>query len=392
MPIYRNNYAKLLALILLLSMNYISDARSEKIHYTYQTVSISQNLTQSLYFQGTVTPFNTYTVIAPFDAIITKPLGFYYGQLLTKGQYLFTVKPSGDSDNYRDALIAYLNAKRSYNTSLQKFSGQQLMYNNGLIAKNDFIDAQTQILDEKITLEQSLLHLQTVIKLITADANSEKNLLNSLENLNLDDKNIQAALAHGFNEVPLTSPAAGIALTPPSTDSNQSNAPIGINTTVKSGQALVVIGNLTGIKININVEETSINKLIKGQAVTITGPAFSQFTLKGSVDSISYQESANQYGSGNPTYPATVVVPELTVEQQKVIHSGMTANIAILLPQPDAILVPITAIIIDGNNSFVLKKVAGNLVKTPVMTGRTTLDRITILSGLKNGDIIAIPN
>lgn len=388
----RKNFVSILLLgTLCILLSIPSYAKKNKVTYTYQTVSMSEHLTQNLYFQGTVTPFNTYTVIAPFDGIITKQPGFYFGQLLKKGQYLFTIKPNGDTDNYRDALIAYLNAKRSYNTAMQKFTGQKLMYDNGLMAKNDFTDVETELLNQKISLDQAILHLQNVITTVTADTNTQQNLLNSLENLNLSDTNIEAALSEGFAAVPVTAPTDGIALTPPTNDSAQTNVSLGINSLVKRGQPLVVIGNLTGLRININVEEINIDKLVKGQAVTVTGPAFSQFTLQGTIQNISYQQMSNQYG-GSPTYPATIVVPELTAAEQKIIHDGMSATVAIALPQPNAILIPINAVIIKGNNNFVLKKVDGKLVQTPITTGMTTLDQITVLSGLNVGDTIAIPN
>jgi hypothetical protein len=391
MLIFKDTCTKLFALILMLSLSATSHALSKKEHYTDLTVSLSQHLTQTLYFQGIVTPFNTNTVIAPFDGIITKPLGFNYGQIIKKDQYLLTIRPTSDTDSYRDALIAYLNAKSTYSTAKQKFTGQQLMYENGLLAKNDFTDIQNSLVNQKITLDQTLIHLQSIIALMTPNAESRENVLNSLKNLNLNDSNIGAVLTQNFAEVSILSTAAGVALSPPSTDDNNQNAsrPLGMNSTVKRDQALVIIGNLTGIKVNINVEELNINKLVKGQPVTVTGPAFGQFTLQGSVHDVSYQNINSQYGNST-TYPATVIVPQLTPEQEKIIRSGMTATVAIAIPQPDAILIPINAIIIKDRNSYVLKKVGGKLVQTPVTTGLTTLNQITITSGLEAGDTIAI--
>lgn len=392
---HKNSAATLLSLLLTISVCQPSYGMHEKVvKYTYQTVTVSQHLTQDLYFQGTVTPFSTYGVLAPFDGLITKPLGFHYGELLKKGQYLFTIQPTGNVDNYRSTLIAYLNAKRSYTVAIQKFSGQQLLYNDGLLAKNDFTDAQTQLLNEKIAVDQSLLSLQNIVKLVTQNAAAQQSLLHSLKHLNLSDAKVQDALTQGFANIDITAPADGLALTPPTTDNSNNTAQqvLGINSPVKKDQVIVVIGNLTGLKIDINVEEVNIDQLVQGQKVTVTGPAFPQFKLAGTVQNISYQQSSNQYGGGNPTYPATIVVPQITTTEQAIIHAGMTANVAIAIPKPDAIMIPIKAVMIDGNNYFVMKKIGDNLQKTAVTTGNTTLDKITILTGLQNGDTIAIPN
>jgi len=57
--------------------------------------------------------------------------------------------------------------------------------------------------------------------------------------------------------------------------------------------------------------------------------------------------------------------------------------------EPNVLSVPRESLHMEGGKPFVYSVMGGTLVKTPVTTGTTNLTQAAILSGLKDGDIVA---
>lgn len=389
------NYAKRLILFsgfLLIAFS-IFAADKKNINIRLFTVKTTPNVKSFLYFQGNIQPLKQISVLTPIAGLVGKRLNFSYGALVHKGQFLLSIVPDDRKNEYRSALIAYLRAKSSYGDSLAKFTGQKLLFKKGILARNNFTQYKNNLIDQKLALKEAFYNLEVIIRKTSNDAQAEQKLLRNLANLTIDNSKVYNALDQTFNQIKIDSPITGIALLPISNntnDENNSRKALSANSSVKSNQELLTIGDFTGLKVNIDVSEVSINKLHKGQVAIVSGPAFPNINLTGQISTISYQANPNSFSGSLPTYPVSIVVPKLTAKQRKIIHPGMTAKVKITLDEGKQILIPIKAIDIESGKAYVMKKINNKFIKTRIVTGTTTINTVEVLEGLQAGDKIAI--
>ena len=359
---------------------------------TIYTVKPAAAVQSYLFFQGNIAPLHQRQVLSPIAGIVSQAPNFNYGDKVTKGQYLFALKPNDRQNSYRTALLAYLRAKSSYSQAMAKYTGQELLYNNKILARNDFLQVKNNLSDQKLALEEALFNLKTILEKISNNSQVEQNLLKSLSSLSLNDQHVYAALNRSFDEVKVEAPASGVALLPPKQGGDSDSQPLQTDSVVKLEQVLLTVGDFSGLKVGVDVSEVSINKLHPGQTAEVTGPAFPGITLAGKVATISYQAKSGGYSGSLPQFPITITVPKLTAAQQKLIHAGMTAQVKISLNNGAQIQVPLAAVSTALGKTTVQKVVQGKLVVTPVVTGNTTLKLVTIVKGVTAGDKIALPH
>ena len=157
---------------------------------------------------------------------------------------------------------------------------------------------------------------------------------------------------------------------------------------VKQGDLLALIGDVSGLTIHINVNEFNVNQLKVGQKVSVTGTAFPQFTLDGKIASVDRQGQVSQ-GSVS-LFPVEVIVPNLTAEQQAVIHMGMSAKVEIMISTEPVISVPIAAVFEKNGISYVKMKKNFKTEDVQVKTGQTTENSVVIETNVKPGDKLVI--
>jgi multidrug efflux pump subunit AcrA (membrane-fusion protein) len=344
-----------------------------------------------LYFQGNIEPIHEARVLSPIAGIVSESLAFNYGDTIKKSQYLLSLKPSDQENAYRTSLLAYLRAKSSYSEAMTKYSGQKLLYDNKILARNEFQQYKNNFADQKLALEEALFNLKATIAKVSNNSKTENSLINNLSNLSLNDGNVYSALNRSFDEVKVYAPGSGVALLPPKDGGdNADSTELQKDSVVKLNQVLLSIGDFSGLKVDISVNEVSINRLQKGQEAEVTGPAFPGITLKGKVAVISYQAKSGNFSASLPEFPVTIEVPQLTAQQQKLIHAGMTAQVKISLAQGPQILIPIKAVTMKDGKAYVEKLMNDKPVQTVIKTGDTNLNQVAVIKGLKVGDRIVV--
>jgi multidrug efflux system membrane fusion protein len=161
------------------------------------------------------------------------------------------------------------------------------------------------------------------------------------------------------------------------------------NEMVNAGMLIAKVSSFGRPEVEVGVPEIFINKIKKGQEVTITLPSSPGQEFKGVVDQVAY-------ASGNaPTYPVTVEIDE-SVEQ---IRPGMAANVAFLFSKNGAtsspkMVVPLDAVGKDNQGNFVFvlnQKSEGVFVaeKKIVTIGELLPEGFELISGLEEGEIVA---
>lgn len=149
--------------------------------------------------------------------------------------------------------------------------------------------------------------------------------------------------------------------------------------------AVVLIDN-SSFSLEIAVDEIDVGRLSPGQAVEVTFDSLPNVVVTGTVRTIA--EAASISG-GSATYRTLI---DLTPTDAH-LRAGMSANAAITVEVvEDALVIPnwVIQFTPDGQ-PFVEKLVGGQTVRTNVELGVRTDELAQVLSGLREGDQVAIP-
>jgi hypothetical protein len=164
---------------------------------------------------------------------------------------------------------------------------------------------------------------------------------------------------------------------------------IQIGGAVTDNSVLLVIGNLEGLTVRTKADEIDIGKIRTDQKVLVTGDAFPNLSLEGSIRDIASQARGNKV----PTFDVTVTINKVSAEQKQKVRLGMTAILEVkVYENPSALLVPLTAVRLSGDKSFVSirDQVSGQVKTVEVETGMTTLNSVEIIKGLQAGDEVLV--
>lgn len=339
--------------------------------------------TNTLYFSGIIQPLKTLVVPSPTDGVVIDVL-FQYGDMVKAGQRLFLIASTKFLTDYKSALMQYIKAKNDFNTSQMQLSEAAFLHKHELISDDDYKTKQASYYAAQLALAQAKDALE--------------NLLFQLNIKNIDlykltiadvDKITQALhLQKDSENLIILSPATGFILAANKNDDETKK--IAKGEVVKQGDALAMIGDLDGLSVHIKVNELTINQLHLGQKIKVTGVAFPEDTLIGEISRIDKQgETTN---GGLPVFPVTVVIPHLTEQQKKIIHIGMSAKVEVNIDEAMQIMVPVEAVFEKDGQFYVefYDETTGKTKEIIVNTGKTTTDKVVILSGLKVGDKIVV--
>ena len=152
------------------------------------------------------------------------------------------------------------------------------------------------------------------------------------------------------------------------------------------GTAVVTMAPDVSMKVTINVDETDILSLERGQAAEITIESVSDRTMEGLVTEV--DRSAANSSSGVTTYAA-----EVTFAKTAGMLSGMTADVVVNIEGTENVLiVPADAVQKTAGGSFVYtsydeenKRFGG---MTPVEVGISNDDFAEIRSGIGEGTVV----
>lgn len=347
-----------------------------------EMITVQENIMQNvLYYSGIVQPLKTFVITSPADGTVID-MPFQYGEIVKSGQILFIISSSKFLSDYKSGLMTYVKAKNEYNNAQTQLNEANFLHSNKLISDDEYKMKKSNYYASRLALLQAKDTLE--------------NLLNQLDikNINLyqltiaDIDKITNALQSSSDTLRILTPVAGMVLSP--SKGEEENKKILKGDVVKQGDVLAIIGDMQGLTVRIKVNELTVNQLHMGQKVQVTGIAFPEDILEGEIKMIDHQGEV--LGGGMPTFAVEVMVPKLTPQQQKTIHVGMSAKVEISIQEEPKLTVPITAIREKNGELFVEifdeKNKQSKFVN--VKTGKTGVDSVAILSGLRVGDKIVI--
>lgn len=380
-----NTFKKQLWLIILSTFILACGKPAKQNQTMKQYVVHAEAIHKTLHFSGTIQPIQEYTLISPIDAVV-QTIYYHYGQHVKKNQAVFTLNSSEQQKQYNETLTEYLKAKDAYSMGRAKFVGTEDLWKEGLISKNNYLSEKSSLNTSRITLMQTTRRLSEMLEKMGEGSYKDLSRLNFSE----FDK-IRLALTGKHNLIQLKSPSDGLVLYPPKASEDKSIR-VSVGASTKAGQVLAIIGDLSGIRIEIDIPEVDIEKIKPGMPATVRGMAFSKQELHGTLVEVNSQAS-NTNGTALPSFTAVVEVTDLTPEQQSFIKIGMSASVELSINRANKLLVPIEAIQQKGGHPIVkLLSKQGTTREQPIITGTAYPDKAEIDIGLKEGDVVVYPH
>jgi len=336
-----------------------------------------------LFYTGVIKPLKTIVIPSPAEGVIID-MPFQYGTEIKQGQLLVTISSLKFMTDYKAALMQYIKAKSEFNNSETQLTEAKFLYKNELISKDEFKTKEATFYGNQLALLQAKDALEILLQQL------------DIKNINLYkltiadiDKITQALHSKTNNEnLRILAPANGVVLS--SNKGEDDNKKLTKGDAIKQGDVLATIGDMSGISVQIKVNELAVNEIKLGQSVQVTGIAFQDYTLAGKITRIDKQGETSS--GGMPTFTAEVIVPKLTEQQRKEIHVGMSAKVEINISEEKQMMVPIKAIKEKQGQSYlqVYDEKTKHNKEVQVQTGKTTAEMIAILSGIKQGDKVVI--
>lgn len=372
---------KLLGLLLTAFLLSACGKKEVKMNHVQHYVVKPEALHKSLYFTGNIQPLNESTLSSPMDALV-ETMNYHYGQMVNKDEVVVVLNSSELQKQYNETLTDYLKAKDSFSIAKAKFTGTQDLWDAGLLSKNNYLSEKSSLDTARVTLMQATRKLTEMLEKM--DDKKEQNL--STLSISQFDK-VRQVLTTQHNRIRLKAPATGVLLYPPkSTDEKSSRIAVGAN--IKAGQVIALVGDLSGISVEIDVPEIDIDKIHTGMEATITGVALGKQVLHGQLVAVNAQASLTS-GGGLPSFNAIVEVKNLTAKQRRWIKVGMSANIQLSVDSETSLMVPIAAVKQEQGASVVLIRTPeGQLEKRVITTGAAEADKVIVNSGLNEGDVV----
>jgi multidrug efflux pump subunit AcrA (membrane-fusion protein) len=151
--------------------------------------------------------------------------------------------------------------------------------------------------------------------------------------------------------------------------------------TVGQNQPIANVFDASQMTLNIQVNELEVANVKPGQQVVITSPGLPGRTFNGKVASVSAMGSSN---GGLATFGV-----QIDVTGTSALKPGMTANARIIVATvPNALMVPVEAVVQSGSQTEVEVLHAGEAVFVPVRVGLVNDTSAQITSGLSAGVVV----
>lgn len=364
------------------------ETANEKEEKKFKTYTVTaKSLVTKLHYSDYIRPIRTVSVVSPADGRVFET-NINFGDNVEKGKILLKVSSDKLAEEYYAAVSEYLKAKDQFELNQVKFLGTTDLWKEGLTSRNTYIQEKSAVDTGRVAVFQAVKKLETIIK-------KTKGLsVEEIKKLDIsDEKAVRQALERQFNLLEAEAETSGVLLEPPKSSGGDATSDgktaLSVGSEVKKGQLVALIGDLTGISLNIKVAEIDLDKIKPGIEARISSVAFPNTILKGTVRQVNFQASATGGSVGGlPTFPGIVEVPKLTAEEKKLIRVGMSATVELKVEKPNVLMIPIDAVYQEKGQSFVKRIEGDKVVAVPVTTGETSYNDVVINSGLKAGDKI----
>jgi multidrug efflux pump subunit AcrA (membrane-fusion protein) len=160
----------------------------------------------------------------------------------------------------------------------------------------------------------------------------------------------------------------------------------GDTTSGESSGSFMVLAQLHRLKMEVSFSESDIGKVRQGQTATVSIDSMEGTELAGEVTKVSLLPSEGS--TSVVEYPATI----LLTQSAKGLRAGMSASAEVVVEQvKNAVTVPTEAISGAGSRKTVTVEEGGKEVTKTVTTGLEGDETTEVVSGLKAGQTLVLP-
>lgn len=391
-----------------------SDTRTPASESLRTMVVRPQRTMATISVSGQLAPRREVAITSPISGKVAA-VHFQYGEHVAAGQLLITLDTSDVKRELRDARAVYIKAAQRFGevenwgdnievararralskarlaleTRKNELDETAFLLKQGIIPASEHENAKRQYRSQQLDYESVRQDLEVAL----AKGSPEEKRVARLEydNARLRLEELEETLKRAAIEAPVT----GIVLQPSRGGTGQSDQGESLvdGRTVAQGERLLTIGDLGGMSVTGQVDEVDVAKLRLAQAVDVSGDAFHDLDLKGTVVHVSSQASQSSGSGGPPSFEVTVALGDLSETDRQRLRLGMSADLEIVVyDKPDALLVPIGAVQTRGDETWVRvrDRDTGEVQRIAVHAGVTTLDAVEIVSGLEAGDEVVL--
>lgn len=187
-----------------------------------------------------------------------------------------------------------------------------------------------------------------------------------------------------LNKLFVVAPSPGIAIV---SRNYSTNAKYQAGDQCWSQQQLIQLPDLSKLKAKVNINEVDISQVTRGLKVQIRPDAFSDSIFTGTVATVANLAQNKDDKSRIKVFPVEIVIDQYN----KNLLPGLTVSCRIIVDEvPDVCYIPLEALHVEGDKSFVFKKSIGGYDKVEVQTGRSNSDYVIIESGIDEHDTVAL--
>ncbi|MGQ0793107.1 MAG: efflux RND transporter periplasmic adaptor subunit [Deltaproteobacteria bacterium] len=166
--------------------------------------------------------------------------------------------------------------------------------------------------------------------------------------------------------------------------------------TLEKLRPIVTLSDMSQIIIRAEIDETKISKIRLGQSCAVTSKVYPGEEFAGRVVEISPAVGKKTLISDNPAEMIDRDVLETKIElgaEGRKLNLGLEVDVKIIVnDRRDVLIVPRKFVAAAGGKSTVRVKVNGSYEEREIGLGLSDEENVEVLSGLKEGDILAQPD
>ncbi|QNI32999.1 efflux RND transporter periplasmic adaptor subunit [Alloacidobacterium dinghuense] len=339
---------------------------------------------------GKVEPASYFEAHAPFPGIV-KSIYAHEGDKVTQGKLLLQMDDTDALSKLATAIAALRGAQASYDATMNGGTQEERLSLNGDLTKTqmDRDQAQRDVAAlEKLQAQgaASAAEVAAAKDRLTATNNSLA-LLEKRKSGRYDSADIahaKAALADAqagytaaqevVNQANVKAPFAGTLY----------SIPVSKSEYVQSGDKLLQMADLTKMQVRAYFDEPEIAKIREGMPIAIRWDAIPDREWHGHVERV--PSTIITYGTRNV---GQVLISIDDADGKLLPNTNVTVAVT-TSDTPDALNVPRDALHTEQGKSYVYRVINGTLRRTPVTVNALNLSQVEIVSGLHEGDVVAL--
>lgn len=150
---------------------------------------------------------------------------------------------------------------------------------------------------------------------------------------------------------------------------------------IEAGDMITRLDDLSQVELEFSLPETLFGRVTRGLPVSATSPAFPNTVFEGQIEAVD-----SRIDPVGRSFRTRAVLPN----PEGLLPAGMFMSLDLVLSRTQALTLPEAAIVFQAAETYVFVIADDVATRTSVRTGQRRDGRIAILSGLNEGDKIAI--